>query len=96
MYNMYRELCFYTLKVLFPGFGNEKLIELFNTLYDKAYDPLCYVESGEPSPKILYYTDNIGLYPYYKAGAAHICIIPITKQYLDKLASQNVEIHKIN
>ncbi len=96
MYNLYEEICFYAFKVLFPNFESNKITKLYNALYNKTNDPLCYVDRGEPMPKVLYYTNGIGLYSYYKSGMAHICIIPITNQYLDKLAAKKVEIHRID
>lgn len=96
MYILFEEICFYTLKVIFPDYEDGKITELYNALYDKTNDPRCYVSSGESSPKVLYYADDIGFYSFYRGGAAHICIIPITERYLDKLASQKVEIHNID
>lgn len=95
-YRLYEEICFYTLKVLFPDFEDGKITDLYNALYDKTNDPRCFVRTGEPTPKVLYYANDIGLYPFYRGGMAHICIIPITKQYLDKLAMNNTEIHSID
>ncbi len=46
MYNLYKEICFYTFKVLFTDFEDSKIIRLYNALYDKTNGPLCYVNRG--------------------------------------------------
>jgi len=98
MYNLYEEICYYTLKIFFPDFENEKIIELYSTLINLAYDNM-YNEpySNNPKPCALYYKDSIGLYPYFAVGeSVRICIIPITEQYINEIVSQGVEIHNID
>lgn len=95
-YEIYERNCFYTLKVFFPDYDDEKIRTVYSTIYDKAYDPGCYISSEySPSPKVLYYKDNIGIYPYYRGGMIYIALIPVTQQYLDELEADNIEIYEI-
>lgn len=100
LYNLYEEFCFYTLKVFFHNLDDEKITELYNNLINLAYNNIVPNEQGYSSnsiPCALYYKDGIGLYPYFALGESlHICIIPITSQYLDEFASQGVEIYNID
>lgn len=100
LYNLYEEFCFYTLKVLFPDFEDDKIIELYSTLIQLAYDNIVPHEQGYSSnsiPRALYHQNGIGLYPYFAIGESlYICIIPIDNQYIDELASKGVEIYNID
>lgn len=97
-YQRYSEECKYVLKVLFPTLNNNELTSLFNELFSMAYSEKCWIledEVKDISPQVLYYIDDIGIYPYYAIGMVHICIIPISQEYLEKLISENVEIHEL-
>lgn len=96
-YEIYEKNCFYTLKVFFPDYDDEKISMIYSTIYDKAYDSDCYINmENSPSPKVLYYKGNIAIYPYYRGGMIHLALIPVTQQYLDGLASNNIEIYEID
>jgi len=96
-YEMYEENCFYTLKTFLPDLEDKQIQELYNTLYDKAYDPDCHVSmKNKPSPKVIYYSGNTGLYPYFRGGMIYICIIPVTQQYLNYSAENSIEIYEID
>jgi hypothetical protein len=83
--------------VFFPDLADDQISELYETLFGLTNDPACYInDDAEPEPRVLYHHGDIGIYPYYIMGKAHICLIPVTQSYLDDLSVQNVEIHDID
>lgn len=97
MYTLYEEYCFYTLKVFFPSLSNDKIIELYSTLNDLAYDNFTNEKySADSIPCALYHKDGIGLYPYFANGEwVHLCIIPVTDDYIIGIEAKGVDIHQI-
>lgn len=97
MYELYEEMCFYTIKVLFPDFTDDKIIELYTTLNNLAYNNFTTVKyTSESVPCALYHKNGIGLYPYFAAGERlHLCIIPVTQEYINELEKKGVEIYEI-
>ena len=99
MYELYEEMCFYTLKVFFPDFTDEKITELYTAQNKLAYENVFPNEEGYDSdsvPCALYYKDGIGLYPYFAIGEfVHICIIPVTQETINEFEMKGVEIHEI-
>lgn len=97
MYELYEEMCFYTIKVLFPDFTDDKITELYTTLNDLAYDNFTLVKyTSESVPCALYHKDGVGLYPYFANGEwLHLCIIPVTQEYINELERKGVDIHEI-
>lgn len=97
LYNKYEEMCFYTLKVLFSEMNEERIKELYKTLNHLAYANFTEVKYDDMKlPYVMYYKNGIGLYPYFAAGeCVHLCIVPVTQQYLDELSANGVEIHDI-
>ena len=100
MYDLYEEICFYSLKVFFPDMENEKITELYQTLNHLAYENIMPHEKGYSSDSIpcaLYYKDGIGLYPYFAIGeSVHLCIIPVTEEIISYYERNGVEVHEIN
>ena len=99
MYDLYEEMCFYTLKVFFPDFTDEKITELYTSLNKLAYGNVFPNEEGYGSdsvPCALFYKDGIGLYPYFAIGEfVHLCIIPVTQETIDEFEMKGVEIYEI-
>lgn len=96
-YNLYEGYCFSALKVFFPDFDDNQIRELYKTLYSLTNDPSCFIsDDAEPEPHVIFHHGDIGIYPYYSMGTAHICVVPATQSYLDDLAAKNVEIHDID
>lgn len=97
-YQRYSEECFYAMKTLFPDAGDEHIWAIFKELFKSAYTDVCFVsieEGEEISPRILYHKNSVGIYPYYASGMVHICIIPVTPEYLDELVSGGCEIYEL-
>lgn len=94
----YEEICFYTLKVMFPDLEDEKITRLYTTLNQLAYENLMPVKyTSEPVPCALYYRGGVGIYPYFALGDyVRLCIIPVTQQYLDRFREQGTDIYEIS
>lgn len=97
LYDIYEEMCFYTLKVFFPDLPDETLINLYTTLNQLAYENVTTIKyTSESVPCALYYRGNIGVYPYFALGeCVHMCIIPVTQEYLDELQRKGTAIFPI-
>lgn len=97
LYHIYEEMCFYTLKTVFPDLPDETLVELYTTLNHLAYENATTVKyTSESVPCVLYYRGNIGVYPYFALGeCVHMCVVPITQEYLDELRGKGVSISSI-
>lgn len=96
--NIYNDMCYYTLKVFFPDFPKDKIIELYTKLNQLAYENFTEIQyTSESIPSVVYYKDGIGLYPYFAVGEfMHLCIIPISQAYLEGLEKQGVPIYEIS
>lgn len=83
-YEMYEELCFYTLKVMLPTLRDEELTKLYTEVNVLADENITYVPyAANAVPCTLYHKDGIGVYPYYCVGEElHLCIIPVTEETL--------------
>lgn len=97
LYKVYEKMCFYTLKALFPDLADEKLIELYTTLNQIAYDIITTQKySSESVPPALYYRGEIGVYPYFAIGeCVHLCIIPVTGQSIEEYKNKGVPVQEI-
>ena len=99
MYELYEGMCYYTLKVFFPDLSDDKIIQLYTTLNNLAYDNIVPHEQGYSSnsvPCALYHKDGIGLYPYFAVGeCVHLCIIPVTEDTIKEFEQKGVIINEI-
>ncbi len=91
---IYEELCYYTLKVMFPDLLDDRIRELYTTLNRLAFEHDTNMKyTAESVPCALYYRDNIGLYPYFAWGEdVHLCIIPVTQARIEEMRNKGVEI----
>ena len=105
-YEMYEEQCLYVLRLLLPDYDDSQLTELFQHLYEQAerndkcffVDALDSVFGTGPQiiPPILYWRDNIGIYPCFICGGLlYVNVIPVTQEYLEFLAENNSELYEI-
>lgn len=99
LYRLYENMCFYAVKVFFPDFSDEKIVELYTTLNQLAYDNVFSNEEGygaDSVPCALYYKDGVGLYSYFAVGEwVHLCIIPVTEETIEEFKYKGVQIHEI-
>lgn len=86
MYDLYKEMCFYTLKVFFPDFSDEQIISIYSKAIDSGYDHVIYskaIDSGyyhifpsdewyssDSVPYAVFYKDNIAVYSYFAIGSS--------------------------
>lgn len=100
MYELYEEICFYTLKVFFKELSDEKIIDLYKTNIQLAYDNIFPNENGYSSnsvPVALYYKDNIGVYSYFAIGeSVRLCIIPIEQETINTFKEKGTKIYEIS
>lgn len=98
-YDVLLEKYLYTMRMVFPDVEDNRLTELFQTLYTLAeQSEICFFGAGlgaQITPPILYRCGNIGIYPCYAGGMLYINIIPVTQDYLDTLAAKNSQLYEI-
>jgi len=98
LYGKYEELCFYTLKVFFPDFEDDRLVELYTELIRLAYEyfPEEHDFSYGAVPSVLYYVNGVGLYPYFAdGGTVKLCVIPVTDGVLRDFEDKGTVLNKI-
>lgn len=99
MYILYKEMCYYTLKIFFPEYADEQIYELFEKNKDLAYANIFPNEQGYKNGAIpceLFYKDGIGVYPYFAIGeSVRLCIIPVTEETIKDFETKGVVIHEI-
>ena len=99
MYVLYEEMCFYTLKAIFPQLDDERIIELYKEANALGYANVFPNEQGYNSssvPCVLYHKDGIGIYPYFAIGQwQHLCIVPVTEETIADFAAKGTEIREI-
>lgn len=99
MYDLYEEMCYYTLRSVFGSMSEHKITELYETLNKSAYNNIFPHEKGYGNgafPHELYYKDNIGVYPYFAVGqSVRLCIIPVNQRTIDVFKANGVKIHEI-
>jgi len=98
LYGKYEELCFYTMKVFFPDFEDDRLVELYTELIRLAYEyfPEEHDFSCGAIPSVLYYINGIGLYPYFAdGGTVKLCVIPVTDGILKDLEAKGTALNEI-
>lgn len=98
-YQLYEEMCYYTLKILFPDIENKKITEMYKTLNNLA-DENIYPQSKQYGngaiPYALYYKNEIGVYSYFAIGDnLRLCIIPINEQIIKELEEKGTRIYEI-
>ena len=100
LYKKFEEICFYSLQVVLPELSKAELDSLYKELYFQANDNFWgeyYTYSGaeRPALNMIYYCNGIGLYGYYGAGTANICVIPMTQETLIQFEQEGIEIREI-
>ncbi len=99
MYNIYEEICFYTLKVFFPDLPNDKIISLYKEINELAYEKTFPKEQDYDDdivPYSVYIKGNVGVYPYYAVGDyVRLCIIPVNDETIKEFKEKGVNICEI-
>ena len=97
-YELFCQECTYTLQILFPEYEKDIMAELFAKLQERADEPSAHTTElsiiNSPPP-FLYYHGNIGLFSCFAGQTLHVCVIPVTREWLDGLSSKNIEILEI-
>lgn len=98
-YDLYEEMCFYSLKVVFGDLEDEKIIELYKTINQLACDNIFPADrwyETDAIPCALYHRNGVGVYPYFATGQhLKLCIIPVNEQLLQNFEEKGVYIHEI-
>lgn len=99
MYELYEQMCFYTLKMFFPDLSNEAIIDLYTEANKLGNINVFSSEnwySSESVPCALFYKDGIGVYPYFAIGDwEYLCIVPVTQETIAQFEQEGVEIIEI-
>lgn len=99
MYELYQEMCFYTLKGFFPDFSDEQIVKLYSEINHLGYEHVFSSDewySSDSVPYAVFYKGNIGIYSYFAIGSCQsLCIIPVTQETIDTYRQKGAEIHEI-
>ena len=100
LYEKFEEICLYSLQVILPALSKNEIDSLYKNLYAQTDDNFWgdyYTYGGTERPllNMIYYYNGIGLYGYYGAGTANICIIPMTQETLIQFEQEGIEIREI-
>lgn len=98
-FELYKEMCYYTMKVFFPNLPDESIFDLCSEIValgnqnvfssDEWYDK-------DVVPFALFHKDGIGVYPYFAIGDwEHFCIIPVTEEVINEFEEKGAQIHEI-
>lgn len=97
-YEMYEELCNYTLKTMFPDLEDNEAAELcsqINTLADENISNVSY--SSDAVPVALYHKQGAGVYPYYCIGEElRFCIIPVNEEILLEFEERGTDVYQVD
>lgn len=98
-YELYEQMCFYTLKVFFPNFSDEAITDLCTEVVSLGSTGMFSSEEWYgygAVPRVLFHKNGIGIYPYYAVGDwDHFCIIPVTSEVTAGFAQRGVLIYEI-
>ena len=99
VYELYEQMCFYTLKVFFPELSDETIVELYTQANELGLENVFSSDdwySSDSVPCALFCKDGIGVYPYFAIGDwQHLCIIPVTRETIEDFEHKGVQIHEI-
>ncbi len=97
-YNLYEEMCFYTLKSLLNETNDKEIIKLYKNINQLAEDNIFSSEEWYKNgavPRVIYYRNGVGVYPYFAIGQhMKLCVIPVTEQTISEFKQKGVDIYK--
>lgn len=90
LFDIFQQLCFYTLKTALPQWSDADITTVCQELYRETESNFWggVYEDGHPPLTVLYLQDTVGFYGYYGAGTANICLLPVTGSTLLRLQQQ--------
>ncbi len=96
MFQLYEQMCFFTLQAVFPEMTDGETRELAEKLNRLAYENIFPHEQGYKKgcvPSALYCRDSIGIYAYFAAGEwVHFTVIPLDDSLMAQFRQEGVEI----
>lgn len=100
LYEEFEKICFCSLKTVLPELSNTDISDLYEKLYSQTNENFwgeyyTYGETERPALNTIYQYGTVGLYGYYGAGTANICVIPLTQETIAQLEQEGVEIVEI-
>lgn len=99
MYELYEQMCFYSLKAVFSELTDEQIINLYSEANSLGYENVFSSEewySKDSVPYVLFYKDNVGVYPYFAIGSwQRLCIIPVTEYTINEFKKKGVKIYEV-
>ena len=100
LYEEFEEICLCSLKTALPELSNAHIIDLHEKLYSLTKENFwggynTYGGGERPALNAIYQYSTVGLYGYYGAGTANICVIPLTQETIAQFQQQGVEVIEI-
>lgn len=99
LFEQYKKMCFYTVKAFFPEMSDDNITELCASVHNLANQNLFSEEDWfghDAVPPVLYYKNQIGVYPYFAVGQCeHLCIVPVTQEMIAQFERKGVKIYEI-
>lgn len=93
-YDIFRQMCLCTFRIMLPECPDSALTDLFEALYASAYDN-DYTDGYKRPPVFLYRSKNVGLFSYYSDGSVNVSLIPLDELFFDSLVGNDVHIYDI-
>ncbi len=96
MYQHFEEICFCALSVILPELDDDALTTLYEELYRQTSSNF-YPDSDNEALRVdvIYCRKGIGLFGYYGAGTANICIVPLSSEASLQLSEYGAEFYRI-
>ena len=98
-YELYEELCYYTIRTLLPELEEAQITEIYETCNEICYGDLRLNHQRYSSavvPVVLYYKDGVGFYPHFALGDyVRLCAIPVTEESLQGFAQKGTQLRPI-
>lgn len=100
LYTQFEKMCFCSLKTILPEQSNADIRDLYEKLYIQTEENFWGdypSDDGTERPAInkIYQYDTVGLYGYYGAGTANLCVIPLTQKAIAWFKQEGVEMVEI-
>ena len=94
-YNIYKQMCLCTFRIMLPSCPDSELTDLFDALYNSAMDN-DYSDEYQRPPQSLFRSKNAGLFSYYDNGTINISLLPLDDLFFDSIVGSEVHIYDIS